>query len=188
MKAVILNSGMGTRMGVETSLHPKCMTSLCGNETILSRQLRMLSKLGINEVVITTGYLRDVLISYCENLNCDVNIQYIHNDKYDTTNYIYSLYLARNVIEEDILLLHGELVFEESVLEDCIKNNMSCMVVDSTIELPQKDFKAVICNGMIKKITASATSYTDLDIEGNYTAEYYYDNNTVFFIHLLNQI
>ena len=42
MKALILNSGLGSRMGVLTSEHPKCMTELNSKETILSRQLNML--------------------------------------------------------------------------------------------------------------------------------------------------
>lgn len=37
MKALILNSGLGSRMGVYTKEHPKCMTDLVGEETILSR-------------------------------------------------------------------------------------------------------------------------------------------------------
>lgn len=55
MKALILNSGSGTRMGVLASQHPKCMTEISSRETILSRQLRMLSEVGVTQVVITTG-------------------------------------------------------------------------------------------------------------------------------------
>ena len=56
MKALILNSGLGSRMGVLTAEHPKCMTEISPRETILSRQLRQLSDAGIRDVVITTGY------------------------------------------------------------------------------------------------------------------------------------
>ena len=55
MKALILNSGMGSRMGVLTAEQPKCMTEISGKETILSRQLRQLAEAGIDEVVMTTG-------------------------------------------------------------------------------------------------------------------------------------
>ena len=43
MKALILNSGLGKRMGVLASEHPKCMTEINGMETILSWQLRRTS-------------------------------------------------------------------------------------------------------------------------------------------------
>ena len=58
MKALILNSGLGSRMGVLTSEHPKCMTEISSHETILSRQLKQIAEAGIEEVVITTGYRR----------------------------------------------------------------------------------------------------------------------------------
>ena len=44
MKALILNSGMGSRMGDLTNEHPKCMTDISETETILSRQLRQIAK------------------------------------------------------------------------------------------------------------------------------------------------
>ena len=53
MKAVILNSGLGTRMGELTKEHPKCMTEIAPGETIVSRQLRLLSEAGIQEIVMT---------------------------------------------------------------------------------------------------------------------------------------
>ena len=55
MKALILNSGLGSRMGVLTAEHPKCMTEIAYGETILSRQLKMLVEAGIEDVVMTTG-------------------------------------------------------------------------------------------------------------------------------------
>ena len=62
MKALILNSGLGKRMGVLTSEHPKCMTEISAKETILSRQLAMIKEAGIKEVVITTGYYDEILV------------------------------------------------------------------------------------------------------------------------------
>ena len=62
MKALILNSGMGTRMGILTAEQPKCMTEISSRETILSRQLQSLADAGVDEVVITTGAFADVLV------------------------------------------------------------------------------------------------------------------------------
>ena len=64
MKVLILNSGMGSRMGLLTSEHPKCMTEISVKETILSRQLKMITDAGINEVVMTTGPFDSVPVSY----------------------------------------------------------------------------------------------------------------------------
>ena len=152
MKALILNSGLGHRMGDITKKHPKCMTELYNGETILSRQLHLLSKTGIKEVVITTGYFDNVLIDYCHSLNIQLIFKFINNPAYSATNYIYSIYCAQKELHDDIILMHGDLVFDESVLMDLLKNKNSCMKVSSTASLPDKDFKAVVKNERIFKV------------------------------------
>ena len=153
MKALILNSGLGHRMGVLTCEHPKCMTEISGTETILSRQLKLLSGAGIREVVMTTGYCGEVLRSYCASLRTGLDIQFVQNPRYAETNYIYSIYLAREALRgEELLLLHGDLVFEAGVLDDLLAREDSCMKVSSAEPLPEKDFKAVIRDGRIRKI------------------------------------
>ena len=140
MKALILNSGLGKRMGVLTSEHPKCMTEIDGYETILSRQLKLLADKGITDIIMTTGLFDSVLVNYCASLELPVNITYEKNEKYAETNYIYSIYCARQYLkDDDIILMHGDLVFENSVLEDIISSNRSCMAVSSKQELPEKD-------------------------------------------------
>ena len=153
MKALILNSGMGSRMGVLTSEHPKCMTEVSSQDTILSRQLRQIAEAGIEEVVMTTGLFDSVLINYCRSLELPLHITFIKNPRYQKTNYIYSIYCARQELEgEDILLMHGDLVFENSVLDAVLACETSCMTVSSTLPLPEKDFKAVIQDGKITKV------------------------------------
>ncbi len=152
MKALILNSGIGKRMGVLTSEHPKCMTEINIGETILSRQLKLLQQCGISEVVMTTGLFDKVLVDYCNSLKLSIHCTFVKNPIYDKTNYIYSIYLAKEYLNDDILLMHGDLVFEHSVLRDVIRRNRSCMAVSTTIPLPPKDFKAVIKEGLIEKV------------------------------------
>ncbi len=152
MKALILNSGLGRRMGVLTSEHPKCMTEVSSKETILSRQLTMLEAAGIREVVITTGYFDAVLVQYCQSLDLRLNYTFVNNPIYDQTNYIYSIYCARNELDDDILLMHGDLVFENEVLDKTLESPVSCMTVSSTLPLPEKDFKAQVLNGMVMKV------------------------------------
>ena len=153
MKALILNSGLGSRMGVLTNEHPKCMTEISYKNTILSRQLRQLVSFGVEEVVITTGYYDKVLVDYCNALHLPLKFIFVNNPLYDKTNYIYSIYCAKEYLkDDDILLMHGDLVFESLVLEAVIESTVSCMVTSSTMPLPNKDFKALIKNGKIEKV------------------------------------
>ncbi|MEG0834973.1 MAG: phosphoenolpyruvate mutase [Christensenellaceae bacterium] len=153
MKALILNSGLGNRMGVLTSEHPKCMTEVSQSETILSRQLRLLAGAGIKEVIMTTGYFDDVLVNYCQSLDLPLHYSFAKNPLFDKTNYIYSIYCAKDhLMDDDIVLMHGDLVFEASVLDDILSFERSCMKVSSTIPLPEKDFKAVVHDGRVEKV------------------------------------
>lgn len=153
MKTLILNSGLGTRMGVLTSEHPKCMTEISASETILSRQLKMIADAGITEVIMTTGAFDSVLVNYCNSLDLPLHITFVKNPVYDKTNYIYSIYCAREYLkDDDVILMHGDLVFENTVFDDVLASETSCMTVSSALDLPEKDFKAVITDGKIQKV------------------------------------
>ncbi len=152
MKALILNSGLGSRMGVLTSEHPKCMTEISTHETILSRQLQQIVEAGIKEIVITTGYYDSVLVNYCRSLCLPLHFTFVKNPIYDKTNYIYSIYCAREYLDDDIVLMHGDLVFENEVFDRALASPVSCMTVSSTLPLPEKDFKAVVKEGRIMKV------------------------------------
>ncbi len=155
LKALILNSGLGSRMGVLTSEHPKCMTEISPRETILSRQLRQLSEAGVRQVVITTGLFDGVLRDYCAGLGLPLEYTFVYNPDYRTTNYIYSIYCARGFLDDDLLLMHGDLVFDGEVLDRVLACGTSCMAVSSTLPLPEKDFKAVLRDGMVQKVGVS---------------------------------
>ena len=152
MRALILNSGLGSRMGVLTSQHPKCMTEISNHDTILSRQLKMIAQAGIEEVVMTTGLFDSVLVNYCQSLDLPLHFTFVKNPRYRETNYIYSIYCAREYLDDDIILMHGDLVFENEVFDRTVRSKDSCMTVSSTLPLPEKDFKAVVRDGKIIKV------------------------------------
>lgn len=152
MKALILNSGIGKRMGELTETKNKCMAEIGEGTTIIDWQLKMLMRAGIFDVVITTGPFAQQLTDYVTKRYPEIRFIFRQNPEYDKTNYIYSIALAQDVLEDDILLMHGDLVFEESVLRGILDLETSAMVIDQTLPLPEKDFKAVISNDRIVKV------------------------------------
>lgn len=152
MKALILNSGLGSRMGKYTATAPKCMVPLNEKETIVARQLRLLAQAGIFEVVMTTGPYEELLRKHIEELGLPIQITFVNNPKYRETNYIYSIYLAREILHDEIILMHGDLVFEENVLKQIVTSRKDCMAVSSAVDLPEKDFKAVLKDGTIQAV------------------------------------
>ena len=151
MKCIILNSGMGTRLGDLTVNNPKSLVYLSKNETILSKAINILSKLDINEFIITTGYLDNILKDYIETTFPNLNFSFVHNPMYDKTNYIKSLDLIHD-LNDDIILLHGDLVFDEKTVNQVLASNDSGVVVDSLIDIPKDDFKAKVVENNVKYI------------------------------------
>ena len=153
MKAIIFNSGLGHRMGDETKLHHKSMTLLYNGETIFHRQIRLLSAEGIRDFVITTGPFEEQLKAEAAKFP-ELNFTFVPNPIYDKTNYIYSMYLARDYIDDDMLFLHGDLVFNRKLAHDMINNaHESCATVHFTKALPEKDFKGRVRDGKVLEVS-----------------------------------
>ena len=94
MKALILNSGMGTRLGDLTRDKPKGLLEIGGGYTLLGRQLELLSQLGVTQAVITTGPFASLLEGYVRGLELPMDITFVPNEDYARTNYIQSMHLA----------------------------------------------------------------------------------------------
>lgn len=154
MKAVIFNSGTGNRMGKLTENNHKSMVSLKNGETIFERQIRILSECGIKDFVVTTGPFEAQLKDVAKQKRFkNLKFTFVKNPIYDKTNYIYSMYLARKYMEEDILLLHGDLVFNKKLITDILKEKKSSLaLIDKSKALPSKDFKARIKNDYLQEV------------------------------------
>jgi phosphoenolpyruvate phosphomutase len=62
------------------------------------------------------------------------------------------MYLAKDYLNDDILLLHGDLVIDPDVITDLVSEKRSIVTVDSLIPLPEKDFKAKLRDGRIESV------------------------------------
>lgn len=153
MKALLLNSGIGSRMGELTKNAPKCMCPIGEGYTIIRWQLELLWKAGIRDVVITTGPFAEMLESYVRECQPEMRFTFVPNPIYDKTNYIWSMRLAEDALRgEDVLLLHGDLVLEPGVIEDLIAAENNVIACDATLPLPEKDFKAKITDGRVRAV------------------------------------
>ncbi len=116
MKAIILAAGMGTRLRPITMSLPKCLVPV-NSKPILEHQFDALLLAGIREVVLVVGYLGQMLSDKYGTSYGGMNIHYVENRLYDRTNNIYSLWLARQHLNSQLLLLEGDLVFEPELLQ-----------------------------------------------------------------------
>lgn len=152
MKAMLLNSGVGKRLRPFTNQNPKCLT-LVNGETILEHEIKHLLHYGIKDVLITTGPFEEKIKEIIKGKFPEVNAVYVRSDKPDSTNYIYSMWLARDLIDDDILLMHGDMVFDRKLLGRLLDSDFdNCVLVNNKIKVPEKDFKCRIKDNNIKII------------------------------------
>lgn len=141
MKAIIFNSGLGSRMVGLTEKNPKCMVKLYNGETIFERQIRILSECGIKDFIVTTGPFKEQLYEVADKFK-DLNFKFVANDDYKNTNYIVSMNNANEYLDDDVLLLHGDLVFNKNLVVKLLNNkNKSVCLYNEEKKLPEKDFK-----------------------------------------------
>jgi phosphoenolpyruvate phosphomutase len=151
MKAIILASGIGRRLQPLTKNLPKPLIKV-NKKTILEYQLDNLLKCNIKKIIITTGPFEDKISKFLHKQYKEFLFSFVNNPKYAITNYIYSLWLTRDLIDDDIILFHGDLIFSENLLRRLINGKENLVLVNKDAELPKKDFKAVIENNKVVKI------------------------------------
>jgi len=152
MKAVILNSGVGKRLRPLTRYNPKALIKI-GSKTLLGYQIDSLISCNIKDIIMTTGPFENKIKKYMKTKYPTVNVVYVWNPKYRTTNYIYSMWLTKKLVDDDIILIHGDLFFEKRLLERLVEEKCAnCVPVNKNIKAPEKDFKAVIENNRVIKI------------------------------------
>ncbi len=117
MRALILAAGFASRLRPLTDSIPKCLLEI-GGQAILGRMLQYLFDHGIREVGIVTGYRASQITDYIIREFPRVDVTFLHNNVYQTTNNIYSLYLARQfALDHDIYLLDSDIIFDRRILE-----------------------------------------------------------------------
>ena len=111
-RAIIMAAGKGTRMRPITLHTPKPLVKVNGKRMIDS-VIEALHKNGISEIYIVVGYLKDQFEILPKEYE---NVKLIENPFYDTCNNISSLYVARDYIENAIILDGDQIIYHEKIL------------------------------------------------------------------------
>jgi CTP:phosphocholine cytidylyltransferase-like protein len=111
-RAIIMAAGKGTRMRPVTLYTPKPLVKVNGKRMIDS-VIEALHKNGISEIYIVVGYLKDQFEILPKEYE---NVKLIENPFYDTCNNISSLYVARDYIENAIILDGDQIIYHEKIL------------------------------------------------------------------------
>lgn len=116
MRAVLLAAGAATRLRPLTDSIPKCLLDV-GDRTILARTLELLSECGVRRFTIVDGFCGDRIRQAATAQLGEDRFRFVRNERWDSTNNAYSLWLAREEAPEPFLLIDSDVLFEPAVLD-----------------------------------------------------------------------
>lgn len=114
MQGVILAAGRGLRLNGKTGNTPKCLLEI-GGLPLIERQLETLAACGVDDVVVVVGYEAERVRRACGG-----RARFIENARFDQTNSLYSLWLAREALADGFVVLNSDVLFHPQLLADLL--------------------------------------------------------------------
>ena len=167
MQAIILAAGMGSRLKEKTKETPKALIPINGTPLIVNT-LNILSQYNISEVIIVVGYLKEKIKLYLGTSYNNMKITYIDNNLFKESNNIYSLFLTKDYIKDDILLLECDLYFPKKLLEKIVNEKATCNILVSK-------YNSKTMNGTVVKIDNN-NNVSELIIKSKQNEKFQYDD------------
>ncbi|WP_327279528.1 MULTISPECIES: phosphocholine cytidylyltransferase family protein [unclassified Streptomyces] len=165
MIGLVLAAGAGRRLRPYTDTLPKALVPVGpeGDEeslTVLDLTLGNFAEVGLTEVAIVVGYRKEAVYARREALEAKygVKITLIDNDKAEEWNNAYSLWCARDVLKQGVILANGDTVHPVSVertLLDARGNGQKIILALDTVKsLADEEMKVVVDGAQgVQKIT-----------------------------------
>lgn len=148
MKAIILAAGRSERLLPLTKNLPKCLLSF-GEKSILEYELDLLRVCGICEIIIVDGFAAERIEKIAGK-----DVTYIYNKHFLSTNSVYSLFLAREHLNSEILLLNSDVLVEPGILKRLVEEEFpNAVAVDLKKELTDGEMNVKVSKGFIIEIS-----------------------------------
>lgn len=158
MVGMILAAGTGRRLGTLTEALPKPLLEIDDDRTILDLALANLASVGLEEVVVVTGFAADRIEDLVASLERrhGVTLRTIFNPEAERWNNAYSLWCAREAFAEGVLLVNGDTVHPALVEERLLAAPAADLVIalDDGKALGSEEMKVRLSpDGTLESIT-----------------------------------
>jgi choline kinase len=150
MMAVIPAAGFASRLRPHTDQCHKSMLPL-GGTTMMALILENLRTAGVDRIVVITGYRAEFLTEHVQRHGNGLDLHFVHNPEYLTTNNAYSLSLAEPFAAgREFLLLDSDIVFEPDVLDRVLRpEEANVIAIQRRPDLGEEEMKVYSENGKI---------------------------------------
>jgi choline kinase len=134
LTALILAAGYGSRIA-DVTTDPKSLLQI-NNKALMDWHFEALKSVGITNVVVVTGYKRDVLEGYLTKFKNDFDIRFAINDDYRVKGNTYSFYYGLEQVKGDFLLFDADLIYDPKILKSFVEDKSSnqILVGESSID------------------------------------------------------
>jgi choline kinase len=165
LRGLVLAAGPGRRLHPLTAALPKTLLPLTDGRTILDLALSNLSSVGIEDVVVVTGFAAERVEERAPDLErrYDVRLELVFNDRAEEWNNAYSLWLARDALREGALLVNGDTVHPVSVEERLLaaRGPGVLLAVDEEKPLGEEEMKILLSeDGGLRRISKNVDPAT----------------------------
>jgi choline kinase len=133
MQALILAAGRGTRL--DPGGTPKCLLDI-GGRPLIEHQLRALAWAGVRRVVMVVGHEHRRVGTVV-----DRRARLILNERYAETNSLFSFLLARDAIDDDVIVCNCDVLFHRDVLGLLVEARRCVVAYDSGCGLDAEAMK-----------------------------------------------
>lgn len=116
--ALILAAGYGSRIA-EVTDDPKSLLKI-NNRPLMQWHFDSLKSVGIKDVVVVTGYKKEVLEDYLDKFKADFNVTYARNDDFRVKGNTWSFFYGLEKVENDFLLFDADLIYETQILRSFV--------------------------------------------------------------------
>ncbi len=139
MEVIILAGGLGTRLRSVVSEVPKCMAPVAG-KPFLWYLLRYLMRYNVTKVILSVGYLREVIYKWVDGVKNDFpfDFEYATEEEPLGTGGGIKLALSKTS-ENDVLVLNGDTYFDVD-LDRFYEQHCKCPSSVSLALKPMKEF------------------------------------------------
>ena len=148
MHCVILAAGTASRLRPLTDSTPKCLLQI-GHRTILERTIRAVFHAGIIHFTIVVGFQDWKVKNFLKRNFPSLDFTFVVNNRFDMTNNAFSLLLARDeIIGHELLLLDGDIVFDDEIIPLVMKSpRETSLAVRTSDSVGAEDVKVEVKEG-----------------------------------------